>query len=125
MNTHALAVATYGNPQTAQMDTRTAEYQVIARITSRLQKALAKGPDAFPLLADALTENCRLWTEFAIDLAADENRLPRALKGQLLSLADFTLRHTEAVLTGAAQADILIEINVAIMRGLSGKEDIT
>lgn len=118
----ALAVTAYGNPQTANMSARSAEYQVIARITSRMQKALDKGPTGFAALADALTENRRLWTEFATDIAAPDNMLPDALKAQIMGLANFTMRHTEAVISGNASADVLIEINVAIMRGLSGKE---
>jgi len=125
MNAHAMAAATYGNPQMAQKTARTAEYQVIARITSRLQKAVNQGSLGFPALAEAMTENRRLWTEFATDLASAENGLPEALKGQLLNLAQFTMRHTEQVLAGDARADVLIDINIAIMRGLSGKDDVT
>ena len=120
----ALAVTAYGNPQTANMSARSAEYQVIARITSRMQKALDKGPLGFASLADALTENRRLWTEFATDVADSDNMLPEALRAQIMGLAAFTLRHTEAVMAGQASADVLIEINVAIMRGLSGKEHV-
>lgn len=125
MNAHALAAATYGNPSNAQKTARTAEYQVIARITSRLQRAHADRANGFAALAEALTENRRLWTEFAIDLASAENTLPDALKLQLLQLANFTLRHTEAVLRAGASADVLIDINIAIMRGLAGKDDAT
>ncbi|MCC5967411.1 MAG: flagellar biosynthesis regulator FlaF [Natronohydrobacter sp.] len=125
MNAHALAAATYGNPSNAQKTARTAEYQVIARITSRLQRAHADRANGFAALAEALTENRRLWTEFAIDLASTENTLPDALKLQLLQLANFTLRHTEVVLRAGASADVLIDINIAIMRGLAGKDDAT
>lgn len=125
MNAHALAAATYGNPSNVQKTARTAEYQIIARITSRLQRAHSDRANGFAALAEALTENRRLWTEFAIDLASAENTLPDALKLQLLQLADFTLRHTEAVLRTGASADVLIDINIAIMRGLAGKDDAT
>ena len=120
MNAHALAAASYGNPTTALKTARTAEYEVIARITARLRKALDGGQLSFPALAEAMTENRRLWTEFATDLAAQENKLPESLKVQLLNLAQFTLNHTNAVLEGRASADVLIDINTAIMRGLSG-----
>lgn len=125
MNAHALAAATYGNPSNVQKTARTAEYQVIARITARLQRAQAERTNGFAALAEALTENRRLWTEFAIDLTSAENALPDALKLQLLQLAQFSLRHTENVLRSDASADVLIDINLAIMRGLSGKDDTT
>lgn len=125
MNVHALAVATYGNPQTAQKTARTAEYQVIARITSRLQNAYAQGATGFPALAEALTENRRLWVEFASDVASAENALPESLRVQILNLAQFVLRHSERVLSTSESAEVLIDINLAIMRGLSGRDDVT
>jgi flagellar protein FlaF len=125
MNAHSMALAAYGNPRTAQKTARTAEYEVIARITSRISKAQAGGAMSFPSLAEALSENRRLWTEFAVDLAAQDNQLPMALKAQLLSLAQFTLTHTDAIIAGRASADVLIEINTAVMRGLSGKADVS
>lgn len=124
MNAHALATGSYGNPTTALKTARTAEYEVIARITARLRKAMDGGSLSFPALAEAMTENRRLWTEFAIDLASDGNQLPAGLKTQLLNLAQFTMNHTNAVLEGRASADVLIDINVAVMRGLSGKEPV-
>lgn len=123
MNAHALAVASYGNPATVLKTARTAEYEVIAHITSRLRKAHDEGAMSFPALAAALTENRLLWTEFATDLAMPDNPLPEGLKVQLLNLAQFTMTHTSAVLEGRASADPLIDINNAIMRGLSGKAD--
>lgn len=125
MNAHALAAANYGNPSNVQKTARTAEYQVIARITARLQRAQAERANGFAALAEALTENRRLWTEFAIDLASVENTLPDPLKLQLLQLAQYSLRHTEAVLRSDASPDVLIDINLAIMRGLSGKDETT
>ncbi len=125
MNAHSMAVAAYGNPNTAQKTGRSAEYEVIARITWRLRKAIDGGAASFPALAEAMTENRRLWTEFASDLARSENQLPDSLKVQLLNLAQFTLIHTNAVLEGRADADVLVEVNTAIMRGLSGKADVS
>lgn len=125
MNAHSLAVAAYGKPNTAQKTARSAEYEIIARITSRMRKAQAGGATSFPALAEALTENRRLWTAFVVDLAAPDNQLPMALKAQLLSLAQFTLTHTDAIVAGHASADVLIEINTAVMRGLSGKADVS
>lgn len=125
MNAHSMAVAAYGNPNTAQKTARSAEYEVIARITSRLRKAIDGGAPSFPALAEAMTDNRRLWTEFTSDLASAENQLPGSLKVQLLNLAQFTLTHTNAVLEGRADAGVLVDINTAIMRGLSGKADVS
>lgn len=122
MNVHALAQTAYGDPTTVQKSTRSAEYDVISRITARLQKALQTETAAFPKLAEALHENRRLWVELATDLANPGNALPLELRVQLLNLAQFSLRHTEEVLSGRGSADVLVDINLAILRGLSGRD---
>jgi flagellar protein FlaF len=121
MNAHALALAAYGKPTNAHKTPRAIEYDLFAQITSRLRTAIAGGKLAFPALAAALTENRRLWTELALDLASDDNALPTALRAQLLGLAQFSLSHTESVLRGKDDAEVLVEINLAIMRGLKGQ----
>lgn len=100
---------------------RTQEYDVIARITSRIKSAQAGLPNGFPTLVAALAENRKLWVELATDVALPENPLPLALKVQILNLAQFTLQHTAKVLNGLGTPDPLIDVNLAIMKGLSGK----
>lgn len=124
MNAHTLACAAYGQANTAQKTPRAAEYDVIARITSRLRCAVENTPQNFALLAEAMHENRRLWTELAIDLSDSGNQLPDQLRLQLIQLARFTLRHTDDVLSGNGEAAILIDINLAILRGLSGKAEV-
>lgn len=118
MNAHAQALAAYGTPNSSHKPPRSIEYDVFAQITARLRTAIGGGATSFPALAEALTANRRLWTELALDLASDENRLPENLRGQLLGLAQFTLTHTEAVLRGDEGAEVLIDLNIAVMRGL-------
>ncbi len=130
MNAQSMAIAAYGNPRTAQKTARAAEYEVMARITSRLRKAQNDNRESvkflsYPALAEALVENCRLWTRLAADLMDSDNPLPEALKGQLLSLAQFTLSHTDEIFEGRESAEVLIEINTAVMRGLAGKADVS
>jgi flagellar protein FlaF len=50
----------------------------------------------------------------------DSNRLPAALRAQLLSLAEFVRRHSMQVLGGRGSVAALIDINTSIMRGLRG-----
>lgn len=125
MNFHAQALAAYGTPNTLQKPPRAVEYEILAHTTARLRTAIAGGPSAFPALAEALTANRRLWTEFALDLAQEDNLLPKELRAQLLGLAQFIFRQTEAVLKGTDTAEILVDLNVAIMRGLNGESGLT
>lgn len=68
----------------------------------------------------AVHRNNELWTLLATDLADPGNALPEATKAGLLSLAAFSLRHGHAVLAGEGATDVLIDINMAILKGLRG-----
>ncbi|UXU75356.1 MULTISPECIES: flagellar biosynthesis regulator FlaF [unclassified Paracoccus (in: a-proteobacteria)] len=97
---------------------REIEYKVIAGITRELQTAIRQ--DDRLLLVKAIDANNRLWSRFQDDLLAAGNRLPQDLKISLLSLARFSLRHGSLVFDGVADADVLVDINLAIMKGLRG-----
>lgn len=102
---------------------RDLEYDVFARITGRLRSALAEaGGRITAALAGALHENRELWTVLALDLAHPDNALPGELRARLIGLAGFTLRTTERVLFGNGEAGVLVEINMAVLRGLRGVE---
>ena len=63
-------------------------------------------------------DNRRLWTILAADVSLPENPLPAPLRARLFYLAEFTQAHSRKVLLGQARADILVDINTAIMKGL-------
>ncbi|MDD7971731.1 flagellar biosynthesis regulator FlaF [Roseinatronobacter alkalisoli] len=125
MNAHVMAAAAYGVPNTAYKTPRLIEYELISRITSRMRSAIKAQPFIFAALAEAMHENRRLWVELAIDLATPGNQLPDSLRLQLLGLAQFSLRHTDQVLDGRENAEVLVDINLAVMRGLAGKAETT
>ncbi len=50
----------------------------------------------------------------------DDNKLPDALRAQLIGLAEFVRKHSLQVLAGKASIVPLIDINTSIMRGLRG-----
>jgi flagellar protein FlaF len=95
------------------------EYDALARITHRLKSA-AEEPGAIGPLASAVHDNRRLWTIFATDAADRANSLPVELRARIISLAEFTRQHSGRVLRDGADVTPLIEINLAIMRGLNG-----
>jgi flagellar protein FlaF len=99
---------------------RSAEHQVFAEVTARLSAATTAGPAAFGRLAAALHDNRRLWTRLAADVADDGNSLPKTLRAQIFYLAEFTEHQSRRILRGEADAGALIDINLAVMRGLSG-----
>lgn len=116
-----MARTAYGTSNAVRTD-RGNEYEAFARITTALKTAAAKPKEQFPALARALNDNRKLWTIIAADVSDSGNRLPQQLRAQIFYLAEFTLAQTPRVLRGEAGADILIEINTMIMRGLRGQE---
>lgn len=117
------ASSVYGNPKASFKSPRQVEYQAFAKITQDLKGATAERDSAFPRLAAALHENLRLWTIVATGVAVDENELPNGLRAQLFYLAEFTRAHTSKVLKGEAEAEALIDINTAIMKGLRQQQE--
>jgi flagellar biosynthesis activator protein FlaF len=123
MNAQAKAQEAYSASGNAHKTLRSIEYDVFAQITSRLRQANTDGKSKFPELVSALDDNRKLWCELAFDLASPKNALPAPLRAQLLSLAQFTLNHTDMVLKDEADISILIDLNLSIMRGLAGQGD--
>ena len=117
------ATSAYGNPRASARSPRQVEYQAFAKITQDLKGASSETVLEFPKLAAALHENLRLWTIVATGVAVDENELPDGLRAQLFYLAEFTRAHTSKVLKGEAEAEALIDINTAIMKGLRQKQE--
>jgi flagellar protein FlaF len=101
---------------------RSVEYDAFARVTERLKQG-AGDHASFPGLVSALAENQHLWTILAADVADADNALPESLRARIFYLAEFTRAHTRKVLRRMATPDALVEINLAVMRGLRASED--
>ncbi|PHQ86809.1 MAG: flagellar biosynthesis regulator FlhF [Thalassobium sp.] len=103
---------------------RSAELQLFSETTARLRNAATSPKANFAALTEALHDNRTLWTHLAAEVADDENELSQDLRARLFYLAEFTTYHSRKVLRGEADVAPLIEINTAVMRGLSGKGDL-
>lgn len=120
MNAHIAAQKAYASSNSPHRTTRGTEYEVFAQITRRLHKASQNSPIEFSALAQALHENRQLWTVLATDVTDPNNKLPAELRAQIFYLAEFTQHHSSLVLSGEATAEVLVEINTAVMKGLRG-----
>lgn len=118
MNAQSLAKTAYSKPGQPTRTARGTEYDLFARITHRLKTAIALDKTGFSTLVRALHDNRQLWIALAADVADSDNGLPPALRARIFYLSEFTAQHTTKVLSGAAKADVLIDINTAVMRGL-------
>ncbi len=103
---------------------RQIEYDVLARITHRLRDAAEQRAIGFGVLAEALHDNAQFWTVLASDVASQDNLLPKELRARIFYLAEFTHQHTRKVLDGDATVSALLEINVAILKGLRQRSDL-
>lgn len=121
MNATRLAQSAYRDQARSVRTDRGLEYDAFARVTQRLVMAAGQDLRDIPNLAAALHDNRRLWTILATDVADAQNPLPPPLRAQIVSLAQFCHRHSSAVLTTKASLQPLIDINTAIMRGLSDR----
>lgn len=124
MNAHNLARTAYSSSTAPTRTPRSTEYEAFAKVTHRLKSALAPNGN-FTALVSALYENNRLWTILAADVSGDENRLPADLRAGIFYLHEFTQHHTRQILQNKESADVLIDINAAIMRGLRSTEGVS
>ncbi len=122
MNAIELARSAYAGGGAPLRTARQAEHQVFSTVTARLNAAAAASnqPGAFPRLAAAIHDNRRLWARIAVDVADKDNGLPADLRARIFYLAEFTDHHSARVLQGEAEAQVLVDINTAVMRGLAG-----
>ncbi|MDZ4093356.1 MAG: flagellar biosynthesis regulator FlaF [Paracoccaceae bacterium] len=116
-----MARTAYTKLATPARSLRGIEYDLFARVTHQLKSAITTGKENFGALATALHENRQLWSVLAVDVADSENALPAPLRAQLFYLYEFTTAHSRKVLAGEASAEVLIDINTAVMRGLRGE----
>lgn len=116
MNATDMAQRAYAPTAAPTKSERSIEFEVIARITSRLKAAIED--TQFPKLLEALHENRRLWRALATDVADPDNMLPQDLRARIFYLAEFTNHHTSKVIAREASAVPLLEVNTAILRGL-------
>ena len=121
MNTMNAARHAYSRLEPPSRSPRMVEYDLIARVTQRLTSAWAKRREDFSGFATALTDNQRLWSTLAADVAEPGNGLPQDLRAQLFYLYQFTVEHSRTVLDDKGSIEVLVDINTAVMKGLRGE----
>ncbi len=125
MNVVERAREGYGRNAVPIRSHRAAEYEAIARISHRLRAAALNRSTNYAEFVSALSENSKLWTTLAVDVAQAENNLPQELRARLFWLAEFTAHETRRLLRNEGDVGILIEINAAVLQGLRAQEEMT
>ena len=113
-----MSLKTYQNTQQAAENLRQTEYRLFAEVTKSLIDACVFDK-IDPRFHKALHWNRELWTALSTDCAVEGNRLPDALRGQIVSLAIWVSKYSSEVARGDGDIQDLIDINRIIMEGLS------
>ena len=111
----------YAENATTVRNDRRSEYDVFGRVTKALRDTATKAKSDFPAYAEALDLNRRLWTALVVDVADPANPIPADLKARVIYLSEFTQLHTRKILREGASVMPLLEINMAVMRGLKSE----
>lgn len=125
MNATSQALRGYAEHSVSTRSTRRAEYEVIARVTQELRDSAVRSKTNFSAYAGALHTNRRLWTALVVDIADVENPFPKELKARIAYLAEFTNHQTRRILREKASVMPLLEINMALLRGLKKEGPVT
>ncbi|MEP3944924.1 flagellar biosynthesis regulator FlaF [Ascidiaceihabitans sp.] len=121
MNAFSKAKNGYAQHAATTQTDRRAEYDVIVKVTHRLRATAQKAKTDFSKYAEALHDNRRLWNTLAIDVSDADNSLPQELRARVFYLSEFTAQHTTKILREKASVMPLLEINMAVIRGLQNK----
>lgn len=117
MNAHIHAYQSYASPSSIK-SARDTEIEIILETTRRLKSAHQDRATRYSAFAEALQTNRKLWVVLAADVAHSNNALPSDLKARIFWLSEFVQHHTRLVLKEDATIGPLIDVNLAILRGL-------
>lgn len=115
------ALRGYSENAVSTRNGRRAEYEIVARVTHQLRNSAVNSKSDFPAFAEAVHLNQRLWTALVVDIADKHNPLPEELKARIIYLGDFTRKYTRKILREKASVMPLLEINMAVLRGLKAE----
>lgn len=114
-----MSIQAYQRAATQADTPRDLEYRAFGAVTAALVRLKEQGTSQPAAVAEALDANRRLWNVLSADCSTPQNRLPQALRGQIISLALWVGRYSSEVLRDGADVDPLIDINRAMMEGLA------
>jgi flagellar protein FlaF len=124
VNTILTAQRGYSANVSLTQTNRRAEYDLVANLTYRLRETAIDARKRYPDYVQALHDNRKLWNALAVDVADANNTLPSTLRARVFYLAEFTTLHTRKILQNGASIVPLLEINMAVLRGLKTEGEI-
>lgn len=93
---------------------------MIIDVTRDLQRLRDDANASFNDIVTAVHKNEKLWITIGALVAGDANALPQSLRANLLYIAKFVFHHSNNVLRKSGGLDVLVDLNVSVLRGLKG-----
>jgi flagellar biosynthesis activator protein FlaF len=121
-NTHR-AVSVYARTAKEVADPRGLEADLLLKAAARLQAVQDSWTDEQRSLSEAILYNRRLWLVFMDAVMREDNRLPVAVRQNILNLGVFVMAETFSLMTKPKPEHLanLIRINRGIASGLRAK----
>lgn len=118
-------VGGYARTEVAGMNEAELEARALIKAAAALNNAKENWQGLTDDLSVALDKNRRLWCILASAMKEEDCPQPPEIKQNILNLASFIFKRTIEVISSPApeKLDILININMNIARGLSGKAE--
>ena len=119
------AVGGYAQNEIAGMNEAELEIRALIKAASALNKIKEDWENSQKDLSQALDKNRRVWSILASAMTEEDCPQPPEVRINILNLASFIFKRTVEVIARPApeKLDILININMNIARGLSGKAE--
>ncbi len=114
-----MSLQAYEKTQLQSESPRDTEYRLFGQVTHALIEADKANHADLQQMIKALSWNRRLWSTLAVDCSTDANQLPASTRAQIISLSLWVSRFSSEVMRSRASLQPLIEVNRAIMQGLS------
>lgn len=113
-----MSLSAYQRARAVAEQPRQTEHRLMTEITREMIEARSVGASALVLMP-ALHRNREVWSAFSAVCGATGNQLPDGLRAGIISLALWVDRHTSDVAGGRESIDQLIDVNLAVIDGLS------
>jgi flagellar protein FlaF len=117
------AVNAYNKALTELATPRQLEARLLLKAAATLQRVLDSWADKPSGLNEAVLYNRRLWIVFIDAVIRDDNKLPIALRQNILNIAAFVMAETFSLMTRPKPEHLanIIRINRRIAAGLRGR----
>jgi flagellar biosynthesis activator protein FlaF len=116
-----MSIQAYQRAATQAESPRELEYRAFGQATAALVRAKDLPRAQAGEIAEALDVNRRLWNIMSADCSLPGNKLPLALRAQIISLALWVSKYSNDVLREGAELDALIDVNRSLMEGLAAR----